>query len=527
MRTPAALPLQCRPVGPQFVGVDVGTGSVRAGVFDLGGACRGMGVAPISIAHPRGGWAEQSSEEIWEATGRAVREAVARSGASADDVHGIAFDATCSLVVLGDAGRPLSVDSAGAPDRNVVVWMDHRATEQAERLTRSGAEALRYVGGTLSPEMEVPKLAWLRENAPRTFDAIWKVQDLADHLVWRASGADVRSVCTLGCKWGWLAHERRFDERLWHAAGIESLLEGGRTGDRVGALGERAGSLTAAVASHLGLRAGCAVAVGIIDAHAGGLGALAGSAPVDEQIAIIAGTSACHMAVSKDPRFVPGVWGPYHGAMVPGMWLSEGGQSAAGALLDHLVKTDARSAAFGDDPHASIAASDVEAPADLHVLPYFHGNRSPRADPRAKGTIAGLALDASPEAFARVWAAAVAALAYGTRHIVETMNAHGHRIRAAHLCGGLARNARYVRDHADALGLPVRVVREPDAMLLGGAMLAATAAGARASVAEAMASMGAKAETVVPRPERKAWHDARYRTFLRMYEDALAYRGGA
>jgi len=511
--------------GPLFVGVDVGTGSVRAGVFDLAGACRGAAASPISIVQPRAGWAEQSSEEIWQANGLAVREAVSRAAASAADVHGIAFDATCSLVVLGEGGRPLSVDIQGTSERNVIVWMDHRATDQAERLSRSGAEALRYVGGTLSPEMEVPKLAWLRENAPATFDTIWKVQDLADHLVWRASGNDVRSVCTLGCKWGYLAHDGRFDDGLWKAAGIEALLEGSRTGDRVGALGERAGSLTSAAASHLGLSAGIAVAVGIIDAHAGGLGALGGATPLDEQIAIIAGTSACHMAVSPQPCFVPGVWGPYHGAMVPGFWLSEGGQSAAGALLDHIVKTDARAAAFGEDPHAALASRGLQTPHDMHVLPYFHGNRSPRADARAKGMVVGLTLDASPDALVRLYAAATTSLAYGTRHIVETMNAHGHRIRAVHLCGGLAKNPLYVREHADALGLPVRVVHDPDAMLLGGAMLAATAAGARASVAEAMSSMGAKGETVEPRTDRKALHDARYRVFLRMYEDLLEYRG--
>ena len=186
----------------RFVGVDVGTGSVRAGVFDARGACEGTAVTPIATRRPRPDWAEQSSEDIWQATGRAVREAVARSGSSPASVRGIAFDATCSLVVLDRSERPLSVNPDGAPEWNVVVWMDHRAVKQAERLSATGARALKYVGGTLSPEMQVPKLAWLREEMPATFDAIGLAQDLADHLVFRASGVDVRSQCTLGCKWG-------------------------------------------------------------------------------------------------------------------------------------------------------------------------------------------------------------------------------------------------------------------------------------------------------------------------------------
>ncbi len=316
-----------------FVGVDAGTLSVRAGVFDLAGRCLGTAASPVTLHRPRPDFAEQSSEEIWNAAGKAVREAITRAGVAPERVRGIGFDATCSLVLLDTSDAPLSADPEGSPERNVIVWMDHRATEQADRLSATGAEALRYVGGRLSPEMEVPKLAWLAERLPGTFARIGKALDLADYLVYRAAGDDPRSVCTVVCKWGYLAAEERFDRDLYRAAGIEAVLEEGRAGRRVAPLGASAGNLTAAAAAHLGLTARAAVAVGIIDAHAGGLGTLGNASPLCEELAIIAGTSACHMAVSPAPCFVPGVWGPYLGAMVPGMWLSEGGQSAAGALL--------------------------------------------------------------------------------------------------------------------------------------------------------------------------------------------------
>jgi len=519
-----------------FVGVDAGTLSVRAGVFDLGGRCLGVGVAPVALHRPRPDFAEQSGEQIWQAAGQAVRAAIGEAKVAPERVRGLGFDATCSLVVLDAAGGPVSVDLEGAPDRNVIVWMDHRATAYAERLSATGAEALRYVGGRLSPEMEVPKLAWLRAELPRAWDAIGRVFDLADYLVWRATGDDPRSVCTLACKWGYLAHESRFDDALWRAAGIDALLPDGRAGRRVEPLGAPAGTLSADAARHLGLAPHVTVAIGIIDAHAGGLGTLGAADPVEEHLAIIAGTSACHMAVSRAPCFVPGVWGPYLGAMVPGLWLSEGGQSAAGAALEHVVGSHARGAELGiaagggtaaagwarlEAVVAGLEATDGAAlTRGLHVLPDFLGNRSPRADAAAKGAIAGLGLDASVDALARLYVATLQALAYGTRHIVETMNAHGHRLRGVRLCGGGAKNVRWVAEHADVLGLPIGVVHEPDAMLLGSAMLAASAAGAFPGLAAAMRAMGARVEEVAPRRDRAEMHARRYEVFLRMYDDA-------
>jgi len=103
--------------------------------------------------------------------------------------------------------------------------------------------------------------------------------------------------------------------------------------------------LTTEAAKQLGLPEKTPVSIGIIDAHAGGIGTLGASLANDhvtpetmeQRVALIAGTSACHMAVSREPFYINGIWGPYYNAMVPSMWLTEGGQSAVGALLDHIV----------------------------------------------------------------------------------------------------------------------------------------------------------------------------------------------
>ena len=124
---------------PRYViGVDVGTGSARAGVFDLGGRMLASAKRDITLYREAGSIVEQSSNEIWRAVRDAVRQSVQDAGVSPETVVGLGFDATCSLVVLGDQGKPLPVGPSEDPERNIIVWMDHRAVSQAER-TRSSA----------------------------------------------------------------------------------------------------------------------------------------------------------------------------------------------------------------------------------------------------------------------------------------------------------------------------------------------------------------------------------------------------
>src|SRR5512139_3065421 len=109
------------------IGVDVGTGSTRTGIFDLKGCRVGSASRPISIWYPQLDCVEQSSRDIWENTGLAIREALKQAHIAPGQIAGISFDATCSLVCLDREGKPLTVSPAGDPLRNIIVWMDHRA----------------------------------------------------------------------------------------------------------------------------------------------------------------------------------------------------------------------------------------------------------------------------------------------------------------------------------------------------------------------------------------------------------------
>ena len=518
------------------IGVDVGTLSTRAGVFDLSGELLASSKRPIAIWHEPGDVVEHSSENIWAAVTAAVKEAVENAALPPDAYLGIGFDATCSLVVLDACAAPLSVSPNGAADHDVIVWMDHRAAGEAERINAGGHSVLRYVGGKISPEMQVPKIAWLAVHKPDVFARAGHFFDLTDYLTFRASGALERSLCTTTCKFTYLAHERRWDGAFFDAIGLGALKADGfvRVGARMVAPGTPLGrGLTTAAAEAMGLRSGLPVGAGLIDAHAGAVGTMGagvGGARADprRRMALILGTSSCCMALSDEPRFVDGVWGPYFSALTPGQWLNEGGQSAFGAAIDHLLRLhpawDAFSRRHGAhaldalERDAVVRAGDVSRAAlvgaELHVLPDFLGNRSPHADPRARGGVLGLDLRTDEASLTSLYVAGLTALAHGLAEIVRALEGKGHAFEMIVVSGGAAKSALVRRLIADTTGKSVGATRTMEPVLLGSAMLGAIAAGAY-DMAGAMSAMSEIAETTTPSTgEAAAFHMRKRRAFM-------------
>lgn len=520
--------------GDCVIGVDVGTGSARAGVFDLTGRMLASAKQDIRLFHAPGAIVEQSSNDIWNAVCTSVRGALALSGVKPERIAGIGFDATCSLVVLGEGGRPLPVGPSDEPERNIIVWMDHRAVVQADRINATGHDVLKYVGGRISPEMETPKLLWLLENKPEVFANAWQFLDLTDFLTWRASGDLSRSTCTVTCKWTYLAHEQRWDASYFRAVGLGVLADEAfeRIGRRVVAPGTALGDgLTPAAASELGLRAGTAVATGVIDAHAGGIGTVGVDGDPFASLAYVFGTSSCTMTSTPEPVFVPGVWGPYFSAMVPNTWLNEGGQSVAGAAIEQLLamhplapEARAQAQAAGQSlPSmlASLAAqrssslSEAAKLADgLHVVPEYLGNRAPLADPHARAVIAGLGMDNDLESLIALYIAGVCGIAYGLRQIIEAQTAAGAPIERIMISGGAGRLDLVRQLLADATGKPVLAIDAEEPVLLGAAMLGSVAAGAFDEVEAAMTGMSQIGKTYEPcKDTLKSLHDRRFNAF--------------
>ena len=277
-----------------------------------------------------------------------------------------------------------------------------------------------------------------------------------------------------------------------------------RIGTEIVAPGTPLGAgLTQQAADDLGLSPGTPVGASLIDAHAGGIGAIGGrdesGEPVDvcDRLAYIMGTSACIMATTADPCFVPGVWGPYYSGMVPGFWLNEGGQSAAGAAIDHLLRSHpahAEASRGGAQrgrrshrvPRAPHHRARRQAPAraallarDVHVLPEFLGNRSPYADPDyARGDRGARSRRRYRRDGAAVRRGALRACLWPCRCRSRPLPRTRSTASIIVMGGGAGRSPLVRQIMADTTGLTVALPQTQEPVLLGAAMLGAVAGGA-------------------------------------------------
>lgn len=565
---------QNSPGKERVLACDVGTGSVRVGLFDLNGRLYHVAKRDIELFTPKDDYKEQSSTNIWAMVCECIREAISLTKTQSYDVKGINFDATCSLVCLDEDDKPVCIspkDSEQNDLHNVILWADHRSIQEANEINATDDESLIFVGGKVSAEMEIPKILWIKRHLPEQYAKITKFFDLADFLTWKATGNDTRSACTLTCKWNYMNHKKdnagKWSESLFKKLDLEDLLSKNKIVNnlnkiQVGEIGSSVGTLSERAVAETNLSSSTIVGVGMIDAHCGGVGALNDISGAT--MAMICGTSNCHMALSKTPSYVKGVWGPYFGVMVPGMWLTEGGQSSSGSLIDHTIldssffpklkelcfkmnksmyqvlneevirmeikRLKEKKSAIGQylqekTPHANF---DHPVPGsitrDFHMLGYHHGNRSPRADPTLRGMISGLSLNSSLQSLALRYFAALQSICYGTRHIIEVMNDQGHNIKRVAMCGGAIKNPLLIREMANITQCPVEVV-QGEAVLLGGARLAASAAKLYDSLDAAMKNMKENAKIYVKEPDAGTgmYHMYKFHVFKEMYNDQMKY----
>lgn len=510
--------------------VDIGTGSVRVGILTASGQLLARTDQPIDVHRSGGDQGTYSSTQIWDVTCATMRDALAKAGVDGADIVGIGFDATCSLVVLDANGAPLNVTFEDVPERDTIAWFDHRALVEAQECTNSGHRVLEYFGGVVSPEMEIPKLMWLKRHLPETWAQIGYLFDLADFLTWKATGSLKRSQSILTSKWAFMSHEANGWQRdFYETLDIADMLERGQLPETALETGELVGNLSQDAADALGLTPQCKVAAGMIDAHAGTLGVLGNFAHKPEELhrhlGLIAGTSSCVMALSIEPRPTPGLWGPYYGAVLPNVWLNEGGQSATGALLDHIIQWHSAGGEPSQEMHRRIisrihklrASQGADFANRLHVLPDFHGNRSPLAEPDAVGVISGLTMDVSFDSLCALYWRTAVGIALGLRHILDTLNEQGYGIDTLHVTGGHIKNPLLLELYGDATGCVVATHEQSEAVLIGTAVIAATAAGLYPDLITACQKMVGRFSSRATDPVAKARYDRDYQAFLQMH----------
>jgi ribulose kinase len=278
--------------------------------------------------------------------------------------------------------------------------------------------------------------------------------------------------------------------------------------------------LTAEAAQALGLTTATTVSVSGIDAHAGMVGI---NALEPGTLALIMGSSTCQLALSQEPIFDDGIWGPFESAVVPGAWVAEAGQASTGStvrwLID-LVDGTALGSPPAGDRYARVEALAAAVPpgaAGLTLLDHWQGSRTPIRDANARGAITGLTLAHGPGHLLR---AVYEGTAYGNRRVLSCLADLGVPIARIIACGGGTRSRLWLQILADVAGIAIELTDAPDAVTLGSAICAAVGAGAYADLQSAAGAMVRSAAPIRPDEHLGDTYDRGYSRYIATY-DAL------
>lgn len=490
------------------LGIDAGTVGIRAALFDLQGQPLGFYDQSYATSYPQPGWAEQHPGDWWDALVIAVQGCLQASGMNGSQVIGLAIDAPCDILLSSRDGTPVTES---------LMWMDLRATHQAQTLTETHDPILRYCGGDVPAEWPVPKALWLKQHEPALWNSDTYLVEQMSWLTWRLTGEWAVPLNSAAAKWHYRAAADNKTASGWPAnllrsVGLEDLAA--KVPGKVLPMGAQAGALAAGAAQQLGLRAGIAVSMSGIDAHAGMVGL---NVLTPGTLALITGTSTCQLVQTTGPVIDPGLWGPFENAVVSGEWTLEAGQASTGGTVRWLLDTLGGALPAGSERYAQAdtAAAAIKPGADgLTVLDFWQGSRTPIKDPRARGTIWGLTPAHTPGHLLR---AIYEGTAYGNRHILDKLGQLGVPTSQIVACGGGTRSVLWLQILADVAGVPISLTTVPDAVALGSAICAAVGAGAFPDLRAAGQAMVRLSTTVEPDAALRAVYDEGYARYRETY----------
>ncbi|HYY75003.1 MAG TPA: xylulokinase [Gaiellaceae bacterium] len=465
-----------------LVGLDVGTTGVKAVAISPTGEVLARVEHEYPLATPQPGWAEQDPEDWWRASEAALeRLGVAKPAGIglSGQMHG--------LVCLGDDGRPL---------RPAILWNDQRtAAECAEIEERVGLERLiALTGNRALPGFTAPKLLWVRKNEPEVYGRIAHVLLPKDYVRLRLTGERVIDVADASGTLLFDVAGRRWSEEVlaalelpaeWLPPVLESPAVSGQTAD------------------------GVPVAAGAGDQAAGALGV-----GVDRPgpLSVVLGTSGVVFAAL--PSFAADPEARVHAFChaVPGSWHAMGVMlSAAGSLRwfrDSFAPAEDYALLIGEAERWPPGAEGAV------FLPYLAGERTPHADPGARGAFTGLTLRHDRGALVR---ALLEGVAYGLRDSLELLAGLGLRPEAGRVSGGGARSDLWLRIAASVLGVPLERAAVEEGAAYGAALLAGAAGGVFSDVHEAVRACVRVRGVVEPDPVWKRDYAGQYERFRSLY----------
>jgi xylulokinase len=486
-----------------FLGIDIGTSGTKALAINDQGRIVAEAGAEYPCYHPQPLWSEQDPDDWWRGTVRSVRAVLRAAKAKAGDVKAVGLS--------GQMHGSVFLDARGRVIRRAILWNDQRtAAECTEIEERAGGRAalIRMVANPALTGFTAPKILWLRNHEPRNFDKVAKVLLPKDEIRRRLTGEYATDVSDASGMLLLDVAKRKWSRRLLSRLELdESVLAPCHESD------QPTGTLTPAAAEELGLTTRCVVVAGAGDCAANGIGTGVVKSGV---LSTSIGTSGVVFAHSDELQIDP--QGRLHTFChaVPGKWHLMGVTLAAGGSLQWFAEQLCMRAGMAPgsvyDVLGQEAASVPAGSEGLFFLPYLAGERTPHADPDARGCFIGLTLKHTRGHLAR---AIMEGVAYSLREslaIIRELQVPVRQIRAS---GGGAKSDLWRQLQADIFGHKVVTINAEQGPAFGVALLAAVCAGAFKNIEEACAAtIRVQSETVPHRSTQR-----RYDKGFAIYQD--------
>ena len=522
------------------LGIDYGTNSVRALIVDI---ADGREIATCIVNYPSGRegilvdannhhLARQNPADYLFGLEKSVTDAIAAAKKyphfSSEQIVGIGVDTTGSSPIPVDANNiPLALDSkfSGNTAAQCWLWKDHTSHVEAANITKlAAAHRPQYIakcGNTYSSEWFWSKIWHCLNVAPEVFDAAYSWVEFCDWIPSVLAGVTnplevKRGICAAGHKalysddWNGLPDEEflaLLDPKL---AALRSRLY-----DKAYDASTAVGKLCDTWAAKLGLPAGISVAMGAFDVHYGAIG----SGVREGTLVKAMGTSTCDCAVismEKTVADIPGICGIVPGAILPGFYGIEAGQSAVGDIFKWWVEY----VLANKKSHAELIAEVASQPpgkSGLLALDWHNGNRTILVNPMLTGLVVGQTLHTTSSELYRAY---IEATAFGARAIIERLREYGVPVERVVCCGGIAeKNAFLMQIYADVTGCTLFVAGSSQACALGSAVVAAVLAGAQPDFPTAQAKMTRlKSVSYEPIPNNKKVYDELYALYRQLHD---------
>jgi xylulokinase len=481
------------------IGIDVGSQSIKGCLLDPDGEVVAVGREGCAMNHPASGWAEQDPAEWQRGLTSVVAQLLERAGVAGGDVGQLGMACQVDGVVPVDSGlRPL---------RNGIIWLDRRASAEAQALVdRVGErELFERTGLNCNASHTGPKMMWLRDNESEIYgEASW-LAPVGSYLVGWLTGEMTVDHANASSTLLYDIGAADWSQQLAEAAGIElSMLPPVHDSTDV------AGALTADAAAELSLSPDCKVIVGTGDEHGG---ALAAGLLRPGLVADVTGTAEPVAAVADELTLDDEMLVETHAHAVPGTLLVENPGFVSGGSTLWLAETVLRR------PQADLFDLAARAPAGaggVLFLPTLSGAMAPRWNDGMRGAFAGLGMNHEDAHLCR---AVLEGCAYALRDIVDRLAELGLAEDEVRVVGGGARSPLWLQIKADVMDRPVRPVLAEEPTALGAAMLAGVAGGAFSDFDEAVDRAVAIApEQISPDPERAADYRESYQAYRRLYD---------